>query len=192
MFVLCDTSVLLMLLRIAPDMLTDERYNCVVPPAVREEFLQTQKFKNKYPWRSQYRSNVKTLPASHFESDEYKRTLKAVDLLVTSAENERTGRRFGLSRVDKLIAASVVAHEYQLSTGDADLRDFLRQEFGVSNVSALEILNDWLLRQLFEWNDERQGVLDDWERCREHAQPVEDAQNFKEITGREFPAFQCR
>ena len=81
MFILCDTCVLLMLLRIAPDMLTDERYNCVVPSLVRDELFRTQKFKDKYPWRTRYKSQVVTLPASLAQTDEYLRMLQTVDLL---------------------------------------------------------------------------------------------------------------
>ncbi|WP_372846513.1 hypothetical protein [Pontiella sp.] len=188
MFILCDTCVLLMLLRIAPDMLTDERYNCVAPPIVRDELFRTQKFKDKYPWRTRYKTHVQTLPASLAQTEDYSRTLQTIDLLVSSSINARTGRRFGLSKVDKMLAAHVVANKYQLSTGDFDLRDFLFQEFDVSNVSPLEIINDWLARELIEWNDARQAILEDWKRCNEHRQPKEHVKNFKAITGRDYPA----
>lgn len=188
MFILCDTCVLLMLLRIAPDMLTDTRYNCVAPSVVREELLRTQRFKEKYPWRTRYKAHVQTLPASLLQAAPYTRTLEAVELLVSTSINGKTGRRFGLSSVDKMLAAHVVAHDYQLSTGDFDLRDFLFQEFDIPNVSPLEIVNDWLARELIEWNDERQAVLEDWKRCNEHVQPKEHIKNFEEITGRAYPA----
>jgi len=188
MFILCDTCVVLMLLRIAPEMLSDEQYNCVAPPIVRNELFQTQKFKDKYPWRTRYKSYVQTLPASLAQSDDYNRTLQTIDLLVSSSKNERTGRHFGLSTVDKMLAAQVIADEYQLSTGDYDLRDFLLQEFAISNVSPLEILNDWLARELIEWSDEKQAVLEDWKRCNEHKQPKEHIKSFEVITGKVYPA----
>jgi hypothetical protein len=50
MVILCDTSSILMLLRIAPDMFTDERYECKAIRDVHDEIVQTTKFKTKYPW----------------------------------------------------------------------------------------------------------------------------------------------
>jgi len=187
MFILCDTCVLLMLLRIAPDMLTDERYNCVVPSIVRDELFRTQKFKDKYPWRIHYGPHVQALPASLAQTGHYMRTLETVELIVAASRNGRTGRHFGLSKVDKMLAAHVIANNYQLSTGDFDLRDFLLQEFEISNVSPMEIINDWLARELIEWSDERQAVLEDWKRCNEHLQPKEHIKTFEEITGRDYP-----
>lgn len=189
MFILCDTCVLLMLLRIAPDMLADERYNCVVPSLVRDELFRTQKFKDKYPWRTRYKSQVVTLPASLAQTDDFNRSLQIVELLVSSSRNERTGRRYGLSGVDKRLAALVIANEYQSSTGDSDLRDFLFQEFEIPNISPLEIINDWLARELIKWDDDRQAVLEDWKRCNEHPQPKEHIKNFEVITGRAYPAY---
>ena len=188
MFVLCDTCVLLMLLRIAPDMLSDQRFNCVTLQAMRDELLMTQKFKGKYPWRTRYQSNLQTLPASILSSGRFCRTMQVVSATATGV-NERTGKRFGLSRTDRIIAACVVAEEYQLSTGDNDLRDYLEQEFEISNVSPLEIINDWLARELMEWDDAKQAVLEDWKRCNEHAQPKKHIRNFEEITGRTYPAY---
>lgn len=188
MFVLCDTCVLLMLLRIAPDMLIDGRFNCVAPRHMRDEIFKTQKFKEKYPWRIRFAAKVQTLPESIFEADEYKRSQEVVRL-TASKVNEKTGKPFGLSHADKVIAACVVAFEHQLSTGDSDLRTYLDQEFGVSNVSPLEIINDWLARELIEWNDERQAVLEDWKRCEEHAQPKKQIKSFEQITRRTYPAY---
>jgi len=186
-FILCDTCVLLMLLRIAPEMLTDECYNCVIPPQVRDEIFKTQKFKEKYPWRSRFRAEVQPLPKSQLEEGVFLKVRQVVEL-TSFGINEATGKRFSLSRVDKDIAACVQAFDYQLSTGDHDLRDFLKQEFSVSNVSPLEIVNDWLARALIEWDDEKQAVLEDWKRCGEHAQPRSQVQHFKDITGGEYPA----
>jgi len=187
-FVLCDTCVLLMLLRIAPDMLRDARFNCVTPSDVREEFIRTQKFKEKYPWRDRYKSNIKPLPASLASSSEFKNALQTVEAISFSI-NKRTKRPFGLSRVDRIVAACVVANEYKLSTGDRDLRDFLKQEFDVVNVSPLEIINDWLTRNLIGWDDEKQGVLEDWRRCEEHSQPENQIAVFERKTGRTYPAY---
>jgi hypothetical protein len=177
-----------MLLRIAPEMLTDPAFNCVTPLPVRDELLKKPKFKEKYPWRSRFKSKVQTLPASVLHDSVFIQALHAVEGTVNGL-NERTGKRFGLSPVDQKIAACVVAFDHQLSTGDDDLRDYLKQEFGVSNVSPLEIINDWLARELIDWNDERQAVLEDWKRCNEHAQPKAQIKSFEQITGRTYPAY---
>ena len=50
MVVLCDTSAILMLLRIAPDMFTDPRYGCVTIRQIYDEITRTPKFKSKYLW----------------------------------------------------------------------------------------------------------------------------------------------
>jgi len=188
MFVLCDTCVLLMLLRIAPDMLIDSRFNCVAPRHMRDEIFKIQKFKEKYPWRVRFRAKVQTLPESIFETDEYRRSQEIIRLTANKI-NEKTGKPFGLSHADKAIAACVVAFEHQLSTGDTDLRSYLNQEFGVSNVSPLEIINDWLARKLMDWDDDKQAILEDWKRCEEHAQPKEQIKAFELITGKTYPAY---
>ncbi len=50
MYVLCDTSSVLMLLRIAPDIFVDERFECVTVKVVHDEIVGTTRFKSKYPW----------------------------------------------------------------------------------------------------------------------------------------------
>jgi hypothetical protein len=56
MFVVCDTCSLIMLLRIAPDMFADPRYRCVTIAPVFNEYVRTQRFKHRYPWREALRS----------------------------------------------------------------------------------------------------------------------------------------
>lgn len=43
MFILCDTSSILMLLRIAPEMFTDDRYECGTIREVHDEIIRTTK-----------------------------------------------------------------------------------------------------------------------------------------------------
>lgn len=47
MHILCDTCSVLMLIRIAPDMFKDERYECVTVNEVWQELFRTRKFKTK-------------------------------------------------------------------------------------------------------------------------------------------------
>lgn len=176
-----------MLLRIAPEMLLDERFTCVTHPDVRDEFFKTQKFKEKYPWRKAYRNKVQCFSATKLNDPTYKQSLQAVKC-VAEGINDATGRKFGLSRVDKEIAAAAIAFDYQLSTGDTDLFQFLDQEFAKSNVSPLEIVNDWLAKDLIEWDEQKQNVLEDWRRCEERAQPPDQIAIFEQLTDYKYPA----
>ncbi|MBA4419143.1 MAG: hypothetical protein C0392_14735 [Syntrophus sp. (in: bacteria)] len=40
------------------DMFTDERFDCVTVQEVCEEIFRTQRFKTKYPWRSDYKGRI--------------------------------------------------------------------------------------------------------------------------------------
>jgi len=51
MKILCDTSSVLLLIRIAPQMFIDDKFNCFTVREVWEEVFQTQKFRTKYSWR---------------------------------------------------------------------------------------------------------------------------------------------
>ena len=61
MNILCDTCSVLMLIRIAPDMFSDDRYECLTIQEVFRELFRTQKFKSRYPWREKYKPKVKAL-----------------------------------------------------------------------------------------------------------------------------------
>lgn len=187
MHILCDTSSLMMLLRIASDLFTDPRYECVTVQQVYEEYTQTQKFKTKYPWRDQYKKHVRARPRSVIENDDYRRALRAIILIESTAMNERTGQRFSLSRRDREIGAGVVAHKYTITATDRNLVDFLDQKFEVGSVAPLGLVNDWLEKTLFKWDDFRQSVLDDWIVCNERPQPTDEIARFEKLTGRKYP-----
>ena len=61
MFILCDTSSILILLQIAPDMFTDNRYECKTIRVVHDEIVRTTKFKTKYPWTREMKPKIKTV-----------------------------------------------------------------------------------------------------------------------------------
>jgi hypothetical protein len=61
-----------MLIKIAPDMFCDERYECVTIQEVFQEIFRTQKFKMQYPWRTKYKSKIKALGKSKVESGDFK------------------------------------------------------------------------------------------------------------------------
>lgn len=61
MNILCDTCSVLMLIRVAPDMFIDARFDCVTIDEVKREIFEKQKFKSKYPWRHQFRDKIVTI-----------------------------------------------------------------------------------------------------------------------------------
>ena len=67
MFILCDTSAILMLLRIAPDMFKESAFECVTIRQIREEIFRGSKFKDRYKWLEEKRKEIRALPA--FVSD---------------------------------------------------------------------------------------------------------------------------
>ena len=110
MHILCDTCSVLMLLRIAPDMFLDERYECVIIQEIIQEIFRTQKFKTQYPWRTRYKSKIKALGKSALETSDFSIHMQAIQNLVTTGKiNERTKRFFNLSYVDQKIAAFSIA-----------------------------------------------------------------------------------
>lgn len=188
MHILCDTSSILMVIRIAPVMFTDPRFDCATLPSVRDEIFSTPKFRHKYPWRDRYRSNIVALTSSEIAAVNHEYHIKTVRNLVKSGvTNDQTGRFFDLSRVDLNIAAFVVAAACTVSTGDAALADFLRQEFETENISALGLVNRWLEAGLVVVDTDFQAVLENWRICREHPQPRADITAFERMTGVQYP-----
>lgn len=188
MHVLCDTSSVLMLLRIAPEMFTDPRYECVMTQTVYAEFVQTRKFKYKYPWRSTCKKHLKSIGHDELASGGYQRKLDLIRRLDDSAIRPATGRRYDLSRADMEIAAATVALGFKITTGDENLAAFLVDQFDTECVSPLGLVNLWLERGFIAWNNEKQAVIDDWIAQREHAQPRQEIGRFERLTGREYPA----
>ncbi len=187
MNILCDTCSVLMLIRIAPNMFTDERYDCVTVPEVRKEFFQTQKFKTKYPWRTQFKNKVIALKVSALENENFKLHFSAIRKLNNAGIiNNRTDRYFGLSYIDQRIAAYAVAHKFILNSVDDDLCDFIVQEFETKTITPLGIINDWLEKGLILWEDSFQEIIKDWERCNEHPQSKTDVKRFIELSGYKY------
>jgi len=184
MNILCDTCSVLMLIRIAPDMFLDDRYECVTVQEVLRELFRTRKFKSRYPWRDKYKPKIKALGTSQINKGDFKLYLQAIkDIVYAGKRNKRTGHFFNLSHVDQLIAACSIAHNFKLTTVDDDLEDFVKQEFSGNTLSPLGIINDWMEKGLITWNDEMQTVTEDWEKCNEHPQPKKEITRFKKISG---------
>ncbi len=190
MVVLCDTCSVLMLIRIAPEMFADERYECVTIRKVYEEFTRKQKFKTKYPWRNVFRSKIKSLGATIEESESVMRNFKLISNLIDTDTviNQSSGSFFNLSRTDRYIAACAATYHYDVSTVDGDLIDFLKQEFKTNVIKPLGLINRWLEKGLIHWNDEKQSVIEDWHTCNEAAQDRADIDKFHHLTRRKYPS----
>ena len=191
MHILCDTSSILLLVRIAPEMFIDERYECCTVNEISDELFKSQKFKQKYPWRIKYKNKIKCLSIQRLNEPEVKIYHDAIARLnAVGKVNNCTGRFFSLSRVDMKLLACALAHGLKLSTGDQDIKDFAYQEFlneFKGHVSALEMINIWLRKKLIAWNDELHDYVMDWNRQNEHPQPGEQKKIFEKLTGRKYP-----
>jgi hypothetical protein len=183
MNILCDTCCVLMLIRIAPEMFLDNRYECVTIQEVYQELFRTQKFKEKYSWRSRFKKNIKALEISKVRKGDFDLYFQVVNNMVQTGKiNERTGHFFNLSHIDQIVAACSIAHKFKLTTTDGDLNDFIIQEFSGSTISPLGIINNWMERGLIKWNDDRQTIIDDWTSCNETSQPKEEIKRFEKLS----------
>jgi hypothetical protein len=187
MYILCDTCSVLMLIRIAPDMFCENRYGCKTMQEVARELFRTQKFKAKYPWRTKYKSNIKALSSSEVRKGDFDLNLDAVkNIVAIGTKNKKTGHYFNLSYVDQMIAACTIAHNFKLTTVDGDLADFVEQEFSGVTISPLGIINEWMGKKLFKWNDDLQEVIEDWDKCNEHPQPKKEVKRFEKLSGYKY------
>jgi hypothetical protein len=188
MFVVCDTCSLIMLLRIAPDMFSDQRYRCVTISPVWKEFVGTQRFKHRYPWREALRSCIKTLPAGQLATPEFRRQQSFVNATAKTARNPRRNHRpYELSKTDLEVLTTAVANHWQLTTVEHNLTDIAEQEFDLQVLSPLHLVNEWLAAGLIAWNDDRQSVLQDWIDKNERPQPPAEIRRFEKLTGRKYP-----
>ncbi len=81
MNILCDTCSVLMLIRIAPDMFMLDKFNCVTVHEVRKEILQTQKFKSKYPWRTDFKDKIRSNSSISNSTDNFTLHFDTIDRL---------------------------------------------------------------------------------------------------------------
>ncbi len=187
MLVLCDTCVILMLLRIAPDMFINEEYGCITVNAVWKEFTRTQKFKTKYPWRNNYKKHIKSKPNAEVKNKDFDLTLDTVSMINGSSNNTRTKRRYGLSPVDCEIAAIVAHNNFSVSTVDRNLGEFIEQQYDCINHEPLELVNIWITKKLIEWDVNKQTILDDWIICEEKYPTRKAIREFQKLTDYKFP-----
>ncbi len=183
--ILCDTCVVLMLLRIAPNMFEDDKYNCVTVSSVHREIKQSSRFKKKYPWRDELVKRVKP-GLKEVRYDEYRINI------------EQDKDEYGLSTSDSIIALTAFENDCRLATHDQDrsnpnrsslggLVKCCEESYGIEVVTALDVLNEWVECGVIEVNSELLEILTDWSDTREVAMPKEAARKFEKITGIKFP-----
>ena len=191
MIILCDTSSVVMLLRIVPDMFQDARYGCITIKEVCDELIGTQKFKSRYPWRTAYKDKIVPLTTSRLMTEELSQYFSAIDMLIKAGTlNRKSGRLFDLSYTDKRILAGALAHGYKISSGDQDLILFAKQEFRSTfkgDITPLEIINIWMKKDLISWDDVKHEYLSEWDRLEEPAQPKKAIGKFQKLTGKSYP-----
>ena len=191
MDILCDTSSIMMLIRIAPDMFLDKRYRCFTINLMRHEIFRTLKFKRKYPWRNDFKAKIQGLPSNFTNNADVSRYFEAIRLLIRNITiNAKTGRPFDLSYVDRMFLACALANGYKISTGDDNLALFALQEFKNEfhgNISPLGIINRWMREGLIKWNEELHSYVTDWKINNEHPQPKKQIREFKKLTGLSYP-----
>ena len=180
-----------MLIRIAQEMFIKSEYECCTIRLVREEIFRTQRFKTKYPWRSQFKDKVQSLPLDISDNKEVRRYFDAIDSLIEHGRiSEKTGMEFDLSYIDKKLLACALSNGYKISSGDDDMKQFAKQEFGGDFkgwISPLGIVNRWLKKGLIKWDRSLHVHLAEWETYNEHPQPQRQKIQFKKLTKRNYP-----
>lgn len=181
-----DTCAILMLIRIAPDMFVDDNFGCVTIRSIRDEFVRTPKFKDKYPWRKDYFSSINPLGSSHEKGEDAEQYKKVIDRSIfEGVQNSKKGKLFDLSREDRELLSWALALERYIVSGDSDIGDYGKQEFGtlfLGEISALEILNDWIEKGLIKWDETKQLYLQDWALNEEAPQPIKEIARFFSLT----------
>jgi hypothetical protein len=176
-----------MLLRIAPQMFTNSQFECTTIRNIYDELIRTTKFKTKYPWVRDMRSQIKSLPLSVSDSAETKLNLEAVlAIYEEGAINPRTNKLFDLSKEDRQLIACAAANDYAISSGDRDLREFAVQYFDIPITSPIELINSWIEKKLIVWDAGKNEMLKLWAVQNEHPQPPRAKTRFKELTSYKY------
>ena len=187
MKVLCDTCCVLLVVRIAPNMFIDEKYECFTIHEVRNEIFRKQRFKSKYPWRGDFKAQIKVKSFKPEIKEQYDFHFDVINKMIESCTlNKRINRCFDLSYTDQKIVAYALASNSLVSTNEKNMRDFLEQEFNEKSISSLALINRWIKDGLIIWNSHLHGIIEDWERNDEPVQPAEDIIEFVALAGHEY------
>jgi hypothetical protein len=173
-----------MVIRIAPNMFTDERFGCATIQKVHHELYRTQKFKTKYPWRDEFKADIKTLGSGVLDTAEFNMHLSVINSLIDAGvENKETGLFVDLSSTDRHVIACATANQFGISSSDRNLVYFAEHQFDITNITPLALVNQWIDAGLIVWDKHLQMIIEDWERCGEMAQPLKEIGRFQQLTG---------
>lgn len=188
MVIIHDTCSIIMLIRVNPDMFKDPKYECVMMPDSYNEYTSSKKFKEKYEWRNDFKSKLQSLTTSQIKACGAEAALKEINQVVYFCENAKRQACYAnlLSYADKRIAAATIGLEGTLCTMDGPLRDFVSNELDCKVVSPLEVLNDWLEKELLKWDDTKMSIVQDWVN-KEARQPLTQIERFEKLTGCKYP-----
>ena len=187
MFILCDTSSILMLFRLAPDMFTSPAFECITLQEMHNELKRTPRFKDKYPWIKECLTQIKAQGLASYRNSPFPENLKLIDVYVSTKPNEKTGRFFNLSYPDKIVITYAVTNGCRITTGDRALADFAMQEFEIENISALGLLNHWIEKGVITIDKSKLLLLEQWDTLDEPVQPAAEKLRFKKLTGYSYP-----
>lgn len=178
-FVITDTCIILMLIRIQPLMFKEDKYKCKCPPVVFSELLgNNSPFRKKYPFIHNYKQYYKP-----YYLGKKKEQVKFYEEEISKIAN---ANGLGVSSVDVHVLAVSLVFGHSLSTGDDNLIKLATEHFEVENISALGIINYWLENNLLDWSDEKHDLLFCWKNDKEHLQPKEEIKKFEKLTKRKF------
>jgi hypothetical protein len=85
-----------------------------------------------------------------------------------------------------MLIACAAANNYTISSGDDDLIAFALQQYDITTLTPLEILNNWLTRKLLVWDDGKQKILQEWAQMYEKPQPSKAKNVFHQLTGYKY------
>lgn len=180
-----------MLIRIAPNIFLNESFGCCTISAARDEIYRTQRFKQKYPWRDQFKDKIRCLSIDLAENEKVGLYFDAIKSLIYDGTiSKKSGRDFDLSYRDMKFLSCAFGNGYRITTGDHDLRIFAIQEFKKEFkgwISPLAMLNSWIRKGLVEWNEKVYNYLIDWKSNNEDPQPKIQRIKFKKLTGQHYP-----
>ena len=188
MIVVNDTCAILMLIRICPDMFKDVRFDCAMLQEAYNEYTRSARFKKQYPWRTQYRRCLQSLPKSDLDEHGYDKVLNYVQTAAEDIVDPSTGKKYAdeLSLTDLKMVAASYSLDAELCTGDAALSRYAANDWERQVISPLALVNRWLSLQLLTWDDDKHQILEDWVRL-ERSQPRNDIAEFERLTGRGYP-----
>lgn len=190
MNILCDTCSILMVIKIAPEMFTNEEYQCVTIREVRDEIFQTQKFKDKYPWRIDFRNKVTITPLNPEKLSELTRYENTIRILTENLViNENTGKIIDLSPTDRTLISFALAHGFDIASEDSGIIAFCNQQFTQKCISSIGLVNKWIKQGHIVWDSQYQSLIQEWKSNNEASQPVEDIEEFEKLTGYTYEGY---